>query len=143
MNPDEEYEKLKSMSMPELCSKIAQLEAGHTTTNLAHLALELKQMEEKFKYEKEQIQLQHKLNMELVTKQVRWIKFSVILNCVAIILGVVLGWFLSELKSSQQPKSNPQSAIQFQSELSTSETHYGKKADKVPLQPPIKDGSNQ
>jgi len=45
MKPDEEYEQLKSMSMPELCAKIAQLEAKHTTTTLAKLALQAKQTE--------------------------------------------------------------------------------------------------
>ena len=59
-------------------------------------------------YEKDLIELQHKLNMKLFTKQIRWIKFSAVLNAVAIISGVLLGWYLSELKSVRSPKENAQ-----------------------------------
>ena len=139
MNPNDEYEKLKTLTMPDLCWRIAQLEGGISTTNIARLALEFKQMEEKFKYEKDLIELQHKLNTKLFTKQIRWIKFSAVLNAIAIISGVLLGWSLSELKSVISPKENAQQTIQSQTKASTSASHSESKNDKIPSQPPIKD----
>lgn len=138
MNPKSEYERLKSKSLLDVCMERAQLDGAVSSSRLAQLVYEEKQMEQKFEYEKQQIELQHKLNMEVMTKQVRWIKFSAVLNAIAIIAAVLLGWYLSELKSVQQPRLNPQPVIQSRIEPSTSESHYEQKALSVPSsQPPI------
>jgi hypothetical protein len=52
--------------------------------------------------------------MELLSKQLLWIKFSAILNAIAIIAAVVLGWFLSEWKLSQTQLKNTQQMLKSQ-----------------------------
>ena len=37
---------------------------------------------------------QHELNLDLVLKQVRWMKFSVLAGVLSALLGVILGWLL-------------------------------------------------
>jgi len=117
-DPNQIYEQLKSKSIPELCREIAQLEGTISKPLIARLIIEERQMEEKIKFEKEQIQLQHTLNTELMTKQLRWMKFSAILNAIALLAAVVLGWFLQEWKSNPNPAATTQQNIQSQREPS-------------------------
>jgi len=137
-DPNEIYQRLKSKSLPEICSQIAQQQGTISLPLIARLVIEENQVQEKFKFEKEQIEFQHKLNMELMTKQLRWIKFSAILNAVAIIAAVLLGWFLAELKSSQNLSKNTQQTLQSQTESSTSASRSERIGNKVPLNPPGK-----
>jgi hypothetical protein len=113
MKPDEEYKQFMSMSTPELCAKIAQLEGRHTTTTLAQLALQSKQVE----------------------KQLRWMRWSAIITAVATLAAVVLGWCLSELRSQPPQGVDKPGITQSHTESSTSASHYERKSDKVPLQP--------
>ena len=142
MNFPNEYEKYRQLPMPELAEIMGSHEESKSKANIARLVYEEKQMAKQHEYNKDQLQLQHKLNMELMTKQLRWIKFSAILNAVAIIAAVLLGWFLAEWKSSQDLSKNTQQTLQSQTEpsrLSTSATHSERKNDKVPLKPSTKD----
>ena len=132
MKVDQEYEKYKAMSKPDIQRAIASMSGGISEVEIARLALEDKQMEERTKYEKERIELQHKNNIELTNKQLRWIKFSAILNAIAIIVGVLLGWFLSESKSSQTLLQKTQQTIQSQNVSPTLESHSLHKNDKTP-----------
>jgi len=134
---DPEYESFKKMPIENLIARAAGGGIG-STVEKAKLVYGERMLEQQHEYTKQQIELQHKLNMKLMTKQLRWIKFSAILNALAIIAGVLLGWYLSELKSIQNPKKNVQQTIQSQSESSTSASHSERKNDKTPLQPPIK-----
>lgn len=132
------YEKYKELPMQELCEIMADYESSKSKANIARLVYEEQKMAKKHKYELQQIQKQHDLNMDLVTRQVRWIKFSAVLNAIAIIIGIVLGWYLSELKALKQPKLNSRPAIHSQNESLTSVPHSIGKALSIPSQPSIK-----
>ena len=95
-------------------------------------------VEKQHELSKVQIELQHKHNMDLMNKQLRWIKFSAILNAIALLAAVLLGFFLQELKSTPNPSPSTQQSIQSQIKPSTSASHSEKITDKVPLRPPIK-----
>lgn len=83
-----------------------------------------------------QIELQHTKNMELITKQVRWIKFSAILTAISTltagIVGALLTYMLSTSNQPQQTKSEIQQIIQPQTTTSTSAPGNGKTNGKVP-----------
>jgi hypothetical protein len=132
MNFPKEYEEYLKLPTPELAEIMGGHEELKSKANIARLVYEERQMEKKHEYEKEQIELEHKLNMELMTKQLRWIKFSALLNAVAIIAGVLLGWLLAELKSLQNLSKNTRQMIQSQSEPSTSASHSEQKSYKAP-----------
>jgi hypothetical protein len=110
---DTEYENLKKLPLKELAKKITG-SSGGLTPEFAKLVYDERMMEQQHEYAKQQIELQHTKNMELLSKQLRWIKFSAILNAIAIIAAVVLGWFLSELKSSQTQLKNTQQMLKSQ-----------------------------
>jgi len=139
MNFQKDFEEISKLPMPELAEIMAGREEIGSKANFAKLIYEERQMAKKHEYEKEQIQLQHKLNMALMTKQLRWIKFSAILNALAIIAGVLLGWYLSEIKSVQNPKESVQQTIQSQTKPSTSASRSESESDKIPFKPPKKD----
>jgi hypothetical protein len=141
-DPNEMYEHLKSKSLPDLCKEIAQIEGTISKPLIARLIIEERQMQEKFKYEKEQVQIQHKLNIELTKKQLRWMKFAAILNAIALLGAVLLGWYLQEWKSQSIPAKSTQQSIQSQTESSPSTIlvpHPERKNDKDTLQPPRKE----
>jgi ABC-type proline/glycine betaine transport system permease subunit len=89
-------------------------------------------LEQQYEYTKQQIELQHIKNTELVNKQVRWITFSAIITAIATLSAVVLGWCLSELKSLQRLKSDMPQIVQSQTKTSTSLPYYERKDGKVP-----------
>lgn len=114
MNLPGQYEKYKDLPMQELCEIMAGYENLNSKANIARLIYEERQMEERHKNEKEQIELQHKFNMELMNKQVKWIKFSAILTAIVTLSAVVLGWYLSEMKQIKSPQQQPQTTLQSQ-----------------------------
>ena len=95
-NIEEQYNELKGMSLPDLCFKIAAQTEGSASYRLAKFVYEEKQAEEQFKGQ-----------MKLIDKQLIWIKIAAMLNVVAIISGVLLGWFL-DTKTEQLQKVKQQ-----------------------------------
>ena len=138
MNYPKAYEEYLKLPMPELAEIMAGREETGSKANFAKLIYEERQMQERHRYEKEQIELQHKLNLELMNKQLRWIKFSAILNAIALLAAVLLGWFLQELKSSPNLSINARPTLQSQIESSTSATRSEKKDGKAPFTPVYK-----
>jgi len=108
---DPEYESFKKMPIENLIARAAGGGIG-STVEKAKFVYGERMMEQQHEYAKQQIELQHTKNMELLSKQLRWIKFSAILNAIAIIAAVVLGWFLGEWKSSQTQLKNTQQMLQ-------------------------------
>lgn len=53
---------------------------------------------------------QHKLDLDLINKQVKWMKFSAILGVVSVIIGAVVGAYLQK-NWSQQPQPTIQQEI--------------------------------
>lgn len=123
MNFPKDYDEIsKISSLPELAEIMAGKEQEGSKANFAKLI-----------YENLQRETQHKLNMELINKQLRWMKFAAIFNSITIIAAVLLGFFLQELKSYIFPKSSEQQAIQMHQETSNQsipELHYERKSDK-------------
>ena len=78
-------------------------------------------MVEQHRYIKEQADTQHTRNIDLMNKQLRWIKFSAIINAIAILAAVLLGWYLQGLKSQVNQVSSTQQNIQVQQEASKKE----------------------
>jgi hypothetical protein len=127
-DPNQIYEQLKSKSTPDLYLEIAKLEASNSKPMIARLIIQERQTE-----------AQHKLNMTLLNRQLRWMKFSAILNAIVILLAVLLGWYLKEWKSQSTPVSPAQQSIQFQPESSSTTSpalRPERKNDKDTLQPP-------
>jgi hypothetical protein len=139
---DPEYESFKKMPIENLIARAAGGGIG-STVEKAKFVYGERMMEQQHEYTKQQIELQHIKNTELLNKQLRWIKFSAILNAIALLAAVVLGWFLSEWKSLSSPSKGVQQTIQSQKESSTQSipaTHPERKNGKVSSsQPPKKD----
>ena len=55
---------------------------------------------------------QHKLDLDLVLRQVRWMKFSVSAGVISALLGVILGWLLQRNWPPAQPQTTTQSVEQ-------------------------------
>lgn len=106
--PNEIYEKYKSMSKPDICKTKAGLLAGIPEADIANLALQDKQAEDREKFEKELINLQHDLNKEIINiqnqfnkelsdKQTKLYKslqrITVIATIFAAIIGAIVGGF--------------------------------------------------
>jgi len=97
-------------------------------------------------YDDLQRETQPKLNMELLKKQLKWMKFSAILNAIAILAAVLLGFSLQKLKSHIFPKPSAQQSIQVQPEKVKAEfqaLHPERKNDKETLQASISEKQNR
>lgn len=93
-------------------------------------------MEKQHELSKKQLKIQHKHNMEFTNKQLRWIKFSAIINAIAILAAVLLGWYLQGLKSQESQVPSTQQNIQVQQEASKKEIpelRHERKNDKATL----------
>jgi hypothetical protein len=134
---DKEYQDFMKLSIEDLTFH-ASGSSTASTIEKAKFVLTQRMMQQEHEYAKKQIELQHNLNMKLIVKQLRWIKFSAILNALAILAAVVLGWYLQELKS-QLPLTPPtQQSIQYKTEPSSTKSqvlHPEKKSDKETLTP--------
>jgi hypothetical protein len=133
---------LKKKTDDQLAAWQSQFRPGSDTFILAENEWRRREKLEQHRYNKEQIELQHERNMELVKKQVRWIKFSAIITAIATLSAVVLGWYLSELKSLKFPKSDSQQIVQPQTKTSTLASRSEKINGKVPLEHPL-NGKNK
>ena len=116
MNNPKAYDEYSKMTMPELCEIMANFGIGESKANIARLIYEERQMAQKHKYEKEQIELQHSLNRALLKEQLdgqgelikaqiksqtRWMKFSIIGILIASIIGAIIGAILQPIVSRQ------------------------------------------
>jgi len=134
---DTEYDNLKHLSIEQLARKIAGGSAG-SSIEMAKLVYNEQIIDRQHEYAKQQIEHQHVRNVELLKKQLRWIKFSAILNCIALLAAVLLGWFLQEWKSKPIPFPSAQQNIQSQkepSQLPNLATDSERKNDIVPYKP--------
>jgi dsRNA-specific ribonuclease len=118
------YEKYKQLPMKELCAIMASYTDEGSKANIARLVYEERQMEQKYKYEKEQIKLQHENNRSLLIEQLKvqkeliniqikaqtkWMKFSIIGVLFASLIGAIVGAILQPVVSWQlirPPQSN-------------------------------------
>lgn len=116
MNFQKEYDEILKLPNPELCEIMAGREEEGSKANFA-----------KFIYEERQM-----------AKQLRWIKFSIIVNAIAILAAVVLGFLLQELKSYIFLKPSIQQSIQSQIAPVNEVFNSEKTNDKAPLQTPMK-----
>lgn len=91
---------------------------------------------------KNEIELQHQKNTELVKEQVKWVKISAIVTATATILAALLGWYLADksqgLKEQLRLKSELLQQIELRTKNTTSETPPERTPDKVPSLPPKK-----
>lgn len=135
---DPDYESLKKMPLESL---IAYAAGGglQAPREIAKFVYDQRMMEQQYEYTKQQIELQHLKNMQLLSRQLRWLKWSAILNLIGLLAAVLLGWFLQEWKSKSILSTSKQQNIQSQTEPSISVPHSEQKVYKVPsLQPPKK-----
>ena len=102
------YEEYSKMSTPELCEAMADFGISESKANIARLIYEERQMAEQHKKEKERIELQHKLNMELMNRQVKWIKFSAILTAISTLTAAIAGALLVYMLRIEKPETMPQ-----------------------------------
>ena len=77
---------------------------------------------------------QHQLDLQLIAKQVRWMKFSALIGVGGTIAGVLLGAWLQWSRSPTPPEPSP-SRVQQQSS-GTESVDRKEKAESVPLKPP-------
>jgi len=103
MKVDQEYERYKAMSKPDIQRAIASMSGGISEVEIARLALEDKQMEEQAKYHQDNIEFQHLKNMEIVSKQMTWIKFSAILTAISTLTAGIAGALLTYILSTPKP----------------------------------------
>lgn len=83
---------------------------------------------------------QHQLDLDLVMKQVRWMKFSVLAGVLSALLGVILGWLLQRNWPPAQPQ-NITPKVQSETSSSTS-VDRKEKVVTVPSEPPLKKTPN-
>jgi hypothetical protein len=117
----------------QLCDQdLAEIMAGRKETeskaNIARLV-----------YEERQRNKQYELNLNLLNKQLRWMKFSAILTAISTLTAAIAGACLTYIliRSTPQPKIEPEKSkiIQPQTRTWTPVPYSERKADKDTLQP--------
>lgn len=140
MDYQSDYGKFKKLSTEELADIICGSKEVTSKSSIARFIYDQRQMEQQDKYTKEQIELQHKRNTELVEKQGKWIKFSAILTAIstltAAIAGVCLSYMLTRPSQQQTTKTETQQETAQSTKNKTLETRPEQKPYKVPLSPP-------
>lgn len=99
------FDQFKELSIEELSASIVSGFGAGSSHELKKLVYEQKMMEQQHEHNKLQIELQHQKNLELVDKQVRWIKFSAFLTAASTIIAAFFGWYLGQ--KSQERKDKP------------------------------------
>ncbi len=69
-------------------TKLAQHQSGYKPEAYNYILCEKE-------WQRRAMQKQHEYDLELITEQVRWMKFSALLGVLGVILGAVAGAFLS------------------------------------------------
>ena len=93
-NYPNKYQEYKNMDLPELAE--ARVNYIRDPSSIAQLVYEEKMVQKQNEYVKEQIELQHQKNIELVNRQLKWVKFSAVITASATILAALLGWYLGK-----------------------------------------------
>ncbi|MDO8446428.1 MAG: hypothetical protein Q7T53_10075 [Deltaproteobacteria bacterium] len=122
-----DYEYFKNKTLPELAKLRFSMDSP---TALAQLVYEEKLMEQQDNYNKEQIELQHQKNTELVKEQVKWIKYSTLITASATIVAALLGWYLGQENQQLKEQLRLKTELLQQIELHTKNM----KLDTLPLQ---------
>jgi hypothetical protein len=133
--PDTDYDNFMKMPLSEL-AKEATMSIHGSRIEIAKLVYHQRMLEIQHENAKQQIELQHSKNMQLLNKQLRWIKFSAILTAVATltagIAGALLSYMLTVPKQPDQIRHYTPAIIQPHTKTSTSVPDYERKDDKVP-----------
>jgi len=135
-----QYDQFYQKSIEELAQAISRTTINDPNDKLMRLVYEQKTIERQDEYNKQQIELQHKRNTELVEKQGRWIKFSAVLTAIstltAAIAGSLVTYMLTRPLQQQTTKTETQQQIELRTKNTTSGTLPEQKPYKVPLSPP-------
>ena len=126
-------DKLKAMNDADLTEYQGQ-NATHPVYSLfAEREFERRGREEQHKHSLELLAKQHELDLKLVMKQVRWMKFSAIIG----IAGTIVGALLTAWLQPSRPSPRPQPSVsQAQKETAKSTSVDRKeKAESVPSKP--------
>ena len=90
---DARYETFKNMPTDQLMENAVGSGTG-SSLDMAKLVLEERLLEKQHEYAKEQIDLQHERQLEIVKKQGRRHTTLVIISVMATLAATVLGWYL-------------------------------------------------
>jgi hypothetical protein len=137
-----QWDQYKNMPLEELAQSICGGYAAGSEFELKKLIYEQKVIERQFEYTKQQIELQHQKNTELVKDQVKWVKYSAVLTAIsaltAAIAGALVTYMLTSPPQQQTTKTEiPQETAQ-NAKNKTSETAPERTPDKVPSSPSSK-----
>jgi hypothetical protein len=113
----EELEKLQQETDEELISIMCDFH--EEKRHLAKFIYDNRCRDREQKFNREQNELLHKRNTELVEKQLKWVKISAAITALATLAGVVLGWYLKELKQVEYRHTIPQQQTLKQQTLSS------------------------
>jgi len=131
----EQYDFQHQKSIEELAQSISIVPINDPTEKLMRLVYEQKTIEKQDEYNKQQIELQHKRNTELVEKQGRWIKFSAILTAISTLTAAIAGSLVTYMLTRPLPpktlKTDTSQTTQSSTESSTSASSYEKTTGKV------------
>lgn len=133
---DEHYQKdLKDLSL-----NLSGAPLNSPNALLMRIVYEQKTMEIQDKYNKQQIELQHKRNTELVKEQVKWVKYSAILTAISTLTAAIAGACLTYMLTRPSPQQTTKTETQQETAQSTKNTTSGtrpeQKLDKVPSSSP-------
>lgn len=137
-----DYDIYNELSIEELAQKIGDVAADSSLGRLMRIVYEQKVIKRQFEYNKQQIELQHQKNTELVKEQVKWVKCSAILTAVATLSAAIAGslvtYMLTRPTQQSTTRTETQQISQPHSETSTSASRPEKIPDKVPSSSPPK-----
>lgn len=96
MNP-EDLKKLSADFSKRPNDELAELRPNKLDTSLDAILID-KEFERRARLE------QHQLDLQLIAKQVRWMKFSVAATIISALLGVIVGAYLQRNSPPAQPQ---------------------------------------
>ncbi|MBN1380678.1 MAG: hypothetical protein JXA41_03275 [Deltaproteobacteria bacterium] len=134
MTPKDEYEKIKTMSVPDICALLARNEGLDQSTRLYRLVLDEKKIE-----------LQNKFNSDLLDRQLKtnksFLRITIIATISAAILGAIVGGiaqFATPRLFQSQTQKTPQQITQQHIGASNADIAVEQTRGKAPSQPPMK-----
>ena len=140
---DQLVDTLKKMSDSELTKYQSGWKFGCESYLLADREWQRRERIKQHEFNKEELELQHQKNTELVKEQVKWVKYSAIVTGTATILAALLGWYLGresqQLKEQLRLKTELLQQIELRTKNTTSEIRPVQIPGKVPTySPPLK-----
>lgn len=139
----EKYDEHYNKSLKDLSLNLSGSPLNSPDSLLMRIVYEQKTMEKQDEFNKQQIELQHKRNTELVKEQVKWVKYSAVITALATIVAALLGWYLGresqQLKEQLRLKTELLQQIEFRTKSTTSEIRPLQIPGKAPYpSPPLK-----